>query len=75
MQDASGKDERRPSASADARRSEPMTEAQIRDLKILSEAAFEPDAFDPHLTRGEAARRIDALNAKLRLLDEPPHTL
>jgi hypothetical protein len=27
------------------------------------------------LTRGEAGRRIVTLNAKLRLQDEPPHTL
>jgi hypothetical protein len=77
MRDAS----RGHDASADAlRRDElggdgPMSEAQAHDLGVLSKAAFEPDAFKPHLTQAEAARRIAALSAKLRLLDEPPHTL
>jgi hypothetical protein len=52
-----------------------MSEAQAAELKQLSEAAFETDAFKPHLDASEAARRIAALKAKLRLLDEPPHTL
>jgi hypothetical protein len=63
-------------AAADAaRQSDPMTDAQALDLKALSEAAFEPEAYKPHLTSIEAAQRINALRAKLRLLDEPPHTL
>jgi len=52
-----------------------MTEAQAVRLKSLAQDAFEPDAFKPNLTSAEAARRIDALSAKLRLQDEPPHTL
>jgi Protein of unknown function (DUF3072) len=55
--------------------SEPMTTAQASRLKGLSEDARELDAFKPKLTRAEAARRIDALEAKLRLQDGPPHTL
>lgn len=54
---------------------EPMTGAQASYLKTLSEEAREPDAFKPNLTKAEASRRIDALKAKLRLQDAPPHTL
>lgn len=53
----------------------PMSAAQAAELKRLSEFAFEPDAFKPNLDAAEAARRIESLKAKLRLLDEPPHTL
>jgi Protein of unknown function (DUF3072) len=52
-----------------------MSEAQAVELKRLSEAAFEPDAFKPNLRAAEAARRIAVLKAKLPLIDEPPHTL
>ena len=55
--------------------SEPMTTTQASRLKSLSEDARELDAFNPKLTHAEAARRIDALEAKLRLQDGPPHTL
>jgi Protein of unknown function (DUF3072) len=54
---------------------EPMTGAQASDLKTLSEQAREPEAFKTKLSKAEASRRIDALKAKLRLQDEPPHTL
>jgi Protein of unknown function (DUF3072) len=54
---------------------EPMSEAQALELKRLSEAAFEPEAFKPNLSAAEAARRIAVLKAKLPLIDEPPHTL
>jgi hypothetical protein len=54
---------------------EPMTGAQISYLKTLAEQALELDAFDPSLTKAEASKRIDALKAKLKLLDGPPHTL
>jgi hypothetical protein len=54
---------------------QPMTDEQATLLKILSEQAFEPEAFKPTLDRAEAARRIAALQAKLRLQDGPPHTL
>jgi hypothetical protein len=52
-----------------------MTAAQASLLKALAEEARELEAFDPKLTAAEAVRRIDALQAKLRLQDGPPHTL
>ncbi len=53
----------------------PMSAEQLKLLRRLTLDAFEPDAFTPHLTRGEAAQRIAMLQAKLKLQDEPPHTL
>jgi hypothetical protein len=53
----------------------PMTAEQMAELKQLSDDAFEPDAFGRHLTSSEAAQRIAMLKAKLKLQDEPPHTL
>jgi len=53
----------------------PMTPTQASDLKRLSEDAREPEAFRTKLTEAEAAVRIEALKAKLRLQDGPPHTL
>ena len=53
----------------------PMTAEQVATLKRLAEAAYELDAFKPNLTRAEADLRIAMLTAKLKLLDEPPHTL
>jgi hypothetical protein len=53
---------------------EPMTGAQASYLKTLSEQAREPEAYDPELTKAEASRRIDALEAKLRIASDPPHT-
>ena len=53
----------------------PMTAEQAATLKRLAEAAYELDAFKPNLTRDEADLRIAMLTAKLKLLDEPPHTL
>jgi Protein of unknown function (DUF3072) len=44
-----------------------MTGAQASYLKTLSEEAHEPDAFDPHLDKAEASKRIDRLKEKLRL--------
>jgi len=41
---------------------EPMTGAQASYLKTLSEEAGEE--FDPGLTKAEASKRIDALQAK-----------
>ncbi len=52
-----------------------MTVEQAATLKGLAEAAYELDAFKPNLTRAEANQRIAMLTAKLKLLDEPPHTL
>ena len=54
---------------------EPMTEAQMSLLRRLAEEAFEPEAFSRQLSRAEAQRRIEALAAKLRLQDGPPHAL
>jgi hypothetical protein len=52
-----------------------MTAAQGATLKTLAQAAYELDAYKPNLTRTEADKRIAMLTAKLKLLDEPPHTL
>jgi len=41
---------------------EPMTGAQASYLKTLSEEAGEE--FDPNLTKADASKRIDALQAK-----------
>ena len=54
---------------------QPMTPEQAAKLKRFAEAAYELEAFQPNLTRAEADLRIAMLTAKLRLLDEPPHTL
>jgi hypothetical protein len=53
----------------------PMTEAQAVRLKQLAHDAYDLEAFSPQLTQTEAARRIATLEAKLKLQDEPPHTL
>jgi glyoxylate carboligase len=53
----------------------PMTATQESTLKRLAQDAYELDAFKPNLTRAEAEKRIAMLTAKLKLLDEPPHTL
>jgi hypothetical protein len=51
-----------------------MTAEQAALLRKLAFDAYEPDAFRPNLTKAEAARRIDTLQAKLKLMSEPPHT-
>lgn len=53
----------------------PMTEEQAVRLKQLARDAYDLEAFSPQLTQTEAARRIATLEAKLKLQDEPPHTL
>ena len=50
-----------------------MTSDQAIQLRQLAFDAYERDAFRPNLTRTEAERRIAALQAKLRLMDDPPH--
>ena len=50
-----------------------MTSDQAIQLRQLAFDAYEPDAFRPNLTRTEGERRIAALQAKLRLMDDPPH--
>ena len=52
-----------------------MTAEQLSQLRQLAQDAYEPEAFSEQLTRAEAAERIAVLRAKLKLLDEPPHTL
>ncbi len=52
-----------------------MTAEQASLLRKLAFDAYEPDAFQSNLTRAEAEKRIDMLKAKLKLMDEPPHTL
>jgi hypothetical protein len=52
-----------------------ITGSQAATLKRLAQDAYELDAFKPNLTRTEADIRIAMLTAKLKLLDEPPHTL
>jgi hypothetical protein len=66
-----------PMAHPTARSTEdmPMTAEQAARLRQLTRDAYELDAFGPHLTQAEAERRIATLAAKLKLLDEPPHTL
>jgi hypothetical protein len=54
---------------------ESMSDEQAATLKALAETALEPEAFNPRLDSTEAARRIKALKAKLRLMDGPPHSL
>jgi hypothetical protein len=53
----------------------PMSAEQAAALRQLAFDAYEPDAFAPILTQAEAACRIAMLQAKLKLLDGPPHTL
>lgn len=53
----------------------PMTAEQAALLKRLAIEAYEPDAFREHMTQSDAAQRIAMLRAKLKLMDEPPHTL
>jgi Protein of unknown function (DUF3072) len=62
-------------ATDNTRGNELMADEQATRLKSLSEQAFEPEAFKRNLDGAEAAYRIAALQAKLRLMDGPPHTL
>ncbi|AKF11680.1 DUF3072 domain-containing protein [Sandaracinus amylolyticus] len=50
---------------------DPMTDAQSSYLATLCEQAHEE--FEPHLTKAEASKRIDALRAKLGLPDHHRH--
>lgn len=69
--------ERRTAASGADEMSDtrPMTAEQAEKLKWLAQLAYELDAFKPNFNRAEAALRIAALTAKLKLLDGPPHPL
>ncbi|MBW3613666.1 MAG: DUF3072 domain-containing protein [Chloroflexi bacterium] len=55
---------------------EPMTDAQASYLRTLSEEAGE--TFDPQMTKADASRRIDELQARSPRVQEasgatPPH--
>ena len=52
-----------------------MTAEQKTLLRKLAFDGYEPEAFSERLTQVEAATRIAMLQAKLKLMDEPPHTL
>jgi hypothetical protein len=51
-----------------------MTPEQASLLRKLAFDAYEPEAFAPQLTSTEAEQRIGMLQAKLKLMSEPPHT-
>lgn len=51
-----------------------MSTEQAAVLRKLAFDAYEPEAFTPNLTKAEAEQRIDVLQAKMRLMSEPPHT-
>jgi len=51
-----------------------MTAEQAALLRKIAFDAYEPEAFSPNLTQEEAKRRIEMLQAKLKLMGEPPHT-
>ncbi len=51
-----------------------MTAEQASLLRKLAFDAYELEAFSPGLTAAEAERRIGVLQAKLKLMSEPPHT-
>lgn len=50
-----------------------MTADQANLLRQLAFDAYEPEAFSPSLTKAEAEERIAMLQAKLKLMGEPPH--
>jgi DUF3072 family protein len=54
---------------------ERMTAKQSTLLRRLAYDGYEPEAFSEQLTQAEAQKRIAMLQAKLKLMDEPPHTL
>jgi hypothetical protein len=46
-----------------------MTKAQSETLKRLAEEAYQPQQYQPNLSKEEAARRIDALKREIELAD------
>jgi hypothetical protein len=64
----------RTSQTAWSQAREPMTGAQAASLRRLADEIREPHAFDAGLSKSEAARRIDRLQERVRLLELPPHT-
>ncbi len=69
---SSGRGRRSPLTTPHQR---PMSNDQAVYLKALAGQALEPEAFSPSLTEAEAARRIRALEVKLKTMDGPPHTV
>lgn len=67
-------DTQNPDLALTADSGAPMTGEQRELLKRLAHEAYDLQAFAPHLSQAEAARRIAALRAKLELQSEPPHT-
>jgi hypothetical protein len=67
-------DRNNPDLTLNAEPGAPMTPEQADLLKRLSREAYDLEAFAPHLSQAEAARRIAGLRAKLKLQGEPPHT-
>jgi organic radical activating enzyme len=63
-----------PDLTLTAAGGEPMTAEQAELLKRLAHEAYDTEAYGPALTRTEAARRIAALQAKIKLQGNPPHT-
>ena len=51
-----------------------MTAEQAKLLRRLAFDAYEPEAYSAHLTKAEAEQRIEVLQAKMKLISEPPHT-
>ena len=51
-----------------------MSAEQAAQLRRLAFDAYEPEAFKPNLTKAEAEQRIEVLQAKMKLMSEPPHT-
>jgi hypothetical protein len=45
----------------------PMTPAQANTLRSLALEAYQEKLFQPDLTKGEAAKRIDALKREIEL--------
>jgi DUF3072 family protein len=52
----------------------PMSAEQAALLRTLAFDAYEPEAFKPNLTKAVAEQRIEVLQAKMKLMSEPPHT-
>jgi len=64
-----------PSDAGSASRDRPMSGEQAARLKAIAGEALEPEAFHPGLSEAEAARRIRALEVKLKTMDGPPHAM
>lgn len=68
------RDPRNPDLTLTAAPGEPMTAEQDALLRRLAHDAYDFQAYAPRLTRAEAERRIAALQVKIALQGEPPHT-